>query len=348
MDREAFEPEAVRYIKLGSGGIWADEAIRDGIIPFGFPEADHADCAAGDWKAVRRQLAAAGRGSQAIAGDLSELRTFYEADPETLWITFADGYLWWALADGSVRPVQDPAPEPSSRSSMEEKMSFPIGFKGPSSDHGPPRPTNDVWPWTPTRYRLTRDGWYCESLTGEPLSVRTLSSVLTKTANYRRAICRVPAESYLLRRIRGEPNPVHKEALAARDGVRELAARMIAELHWAEFETLVDLIFARGGWRRNSPLGKTMPDVDLVLDQPITGETAWVQVKSRTTQAELDDYLDRFERDGSCDRFFFVCHGHAGTLTLNAGAGYHLWTGVEIADKAINVGLFEWLIERTR
>ena len=30
---------------------------------------------------------------------------------------------------------------------------------------------------------------------------------------------------------------------------------MIAELHWADFEIMVDLIFARGGWQRTSVLG---------------------------------------------------------------------------------------------
>ncbi len=312
MTPKTFEPTAVRYIKLGSGGAWAEAAIRDGVIPFGFPEAAHDACARGDWDAVARQLAEAGRGRQAIAEDLRELRAFYEADPQTLWVTFADGHLWWAFADG------------------------------------PPRPADDPSPGTPTRYRMARGGWRRDSLTGEPLFVRTLSSVLTKTANYRRTVCDVPAAAYLLRRIRGEPNPVHEEAVAVKARMQDIARRMIAELHWAEFETLVDLMFARGGWRRTSTLGKTMPDVDLILDQPVTGERAWVQVKSRATQSALDDYLGRFERDGSCERFFFVCHSPAGALVLEAGPGRHLWAAAEVAERAIDVGLFDWLVERTR
>lgn len=312
MTPETFEPTAVRYIKLGSGGAWAKAAIRDGVIPFGFPEAGHEACARGDWDAVARQLAEAGRPPQAIAEDLRELRTFYETHPDTLWVTFAEGHLWWAFADGPVRPA------------------------------------DDLSPGAPTRYRTTRGGWRRDSLTGEPLSVRTLSSVLTKTANYRRTICDVPAAAYLLRRIRGEPNPVHEEALAVKARMQDIARRMIAELHWAEFETLVDLMFARGGWRRTSTLGKTMPDVDLILDQPVTGERAWVQVKSRATQIELDDYLGRFERDGSCERFFFVCHSPVRALVLDAGPGRHLWAAAEVAERAIDVGLFDWLVERTR
>jgi hypothetical protein len=39
------------------------------------------------------------------------------------------------------------------------------------------------------------------------------------------------------------------------------------------------LIFTRGGWQRTGALGGGQADVDLVLKQPITAETAWVQVK---------------------------------------------------------------------
>jgi len=73
-----------------------------------------------------------------------------------------------------------------------------------------------------------------------------------------------------------------------------------------------------------------------------------VQIKSRTSQAELNDYLGRFRRDGSCDRFFFVCHSAAGPLSLPAQPGLHLWTGERLSEAAINAGLFDWLMDRTR
>ena len=91
---------------------------------------------------------------------------------------------------------------------------------------------------------------------------------------------------------------------------------MIAQLDWRDFEIMVDLIFARGGWQRSSAVGDGEVDVDLMLTSPTTGETAWVQIKSSAAQAVLDDYIERFHRDGSCDRFFFVCHSPKGTLTL--------------------------------
>jgi hypothetical protein len=72
-----------------------------------------------------------------------------------------------------------------------------------------------------------------------------------------------------------------------------------------------------------------------------------VQIKSGTSQAELDDYLGRFRRDGSYDRFFFVCHSAAGPLSLPAQPGLHLWTGERLAGVAIDAALFDWLVART-
>ena len=51
-------------------------------------------------------------------------------------------------------------------------------------------------------------------------------------------------------------------------------------LHQDDFETLVDLIFARGGWHRVSALGGNEADIDLAVEQSLTGERAFVQVKS--------------------------------------------------------------------
>ena len=93
-----------------------------------------------------------------------------------------------------------------------------------------------------------------------------------------------------------------------------------------------------------------MPDVDLILEQPVTGETAWVQVKTASTQAELTDYISRFRSDGSCTRFYFACASAKGTLSLPSGsdASLCIWTGSGLADQAINAGLFGWLADRTR
>jgi hypothetical protein len=309
---QTFEPVAVRYIKLGENGKWAPNALEQGTIPFGYRSVDHRVCLACNWDEVRRQLLGMGRTARGVSQGLRELKDFYGLPENTLWVTMADGHFWWAFAAGPV-----------------------VGVEPGNSDE-------------PARYRRTRAGWSKTSLTGEPLTVRSMSSALTRTASYQMTICAIKHADYLLRRIRDEPDPVHAQASALRVEMREIGLRMIRQLDWRDFETLVDLIFARGGWQRSSVLGKDQADVDLILTQPTIGETAWVQIKSRTSQAELDDYLGRFRRDGSCDRFFFVCHSAAGALSLPAEPGLHLWTAERIADAAIDAGLFDWLRDRTR
>ena len=84
----------------------------------------------------------------------------------------------------------------------------------------------------------------------------------------------------------------------------------------------------------------------MVLTQPTTNEVAWVQVKSRSSQAELDDYYRRFRNDGSFDRFFFVCHSAPKILRMPDSADSQLWTAERVADAAIEAGLFRWLVER--
>jgi hypothetical protein len=306
------QPSAVRYIKLGRGGAWAADAIAQGMIPFGFRQIAHEPCAEGDWDTVRRELEAAGRTSSGVTQGIRELRDFYELGDDCLWVTFANGHLHWAFAEPEVVPVAE------------------NGADGPR------------------RLRHTVDGWHRHSLSGEPLSVRSLSSALTRVAGYRMTICAVEREDYLLRRIRGDEEPLLLEARRLQAELERITARMIAQLDWRDFEILVELVFTRGGWQRQSAIGDGEVDIDLLLDSPSTGETAWVQVKSRATQAILDDYLDRFRRDGSCDRFFFVCHTAPVNLALPSERALHVWAGDELARHALAAGLFDWLIDRTR
>jgi hypothetical protein len=310
--RAIAQPSQVRYIKLGKGGAWSAEAIARGTIPFGFRQISHAPCLAGEWETVASELKAAGRTASGVTQGLRELRDFYELEEDCLWVTFADGHLWWAFAEAEVHASDDGGPD------------------------------------GPRRYRRTLDGWHRHDLTGAPLAVRTLSSSLTRVAGYRMTICTVEREDYLLRRIRGEEEPLVADMRALRAQLEQTAAQMIAGLDWRDFEIMVELIFTRGGWQRQSALGDGEVDIDLLLDNPTTSETAWVQVKSSATQATLDDYLTRYQRDGSAQRFYFVCHTPRGALALPSGSGLHLWAGVELARAALAAGLLDWLIDRTR
>ena len=124
---------------------------------------------------------------------------------------------------------------------------------------------------------------------------------------------------------------------------------VIADLHWRDFEVLVDLIFSRSGWRRVGAVGGSgQADSDLILQQAVTGERAFVQVKSKATPATLRDYQARFEEYPNMDRFFFACHTPRGPLEAPKDPRSYLWLRPELAAQAVDAGLVEWLLARRR
>ena len=305
------ELENIRYIKLGNSGSWADEAFTSGRILFGsgVDKVDHQLCLNGEWDKVEKQLGELLENQQGVSQGLRQLQTFYKTEP-ILWITMANGHLYWSISTGRPNVLQH------NNSDM------------------------------PSRYLETVDGWKNKSVRGEPLLLRNISSALTKTAGYRRTICEVAAKDYLLRLLNDERDALQIKAELLLDQQSKVALELIQRLHWTEFETLIDLIFARNGWQRTSVLGRTIPDVDFVADQQVTGSTAWVQIKASSNQRELDDYINRFEKDGSCTDFFFACHSSISKLVIKKSRHLHLWEGTELSRQAINAGLFYWLIEQ--
>lgn len=303
-------PEDIRYIKLGAGGRWVQPSLERGEIHFGHQPVPHDLCVRGDWDAVVQHIVDLGRGPAKAKDAAREVRDFYTLGPNCLWITFADGHLWWAFADTEV-----------------------VWLGAEEDGCG-------------ARMRRTLGGWRKTNIQGDPLRTDLLSTKLTQVAAYRQTICRVKEAEYLVRRINAVEEPVVARAREARGTMVTVASEMIAGLHWAEFETLVDLIFSRSGWQRVSRVGETQIDVDLVLEQPSTGETAFVQVKSKAGPSVLRDYIDRFRRNGIHDRMFFVCHSPTGAFPAVNESGLHVWAGDRLADAAVKAGLFDWLVER--
>ncbi len=91
-----------------------------------------------------------------------------------------------------------------------------------------------------------------------------------------------------------------------------------------------------------------MKDIDLLVEQPLTGERASIQVKSAADQSVLDASVQAFLESGSASRFFFVCHSPRGRLNPSQvdDTRVQLWTTDRLAAAAVDHGLTEWLIER--
>jgi hypothetical protein len=311
---EPIRPTAVRYIKLGRGGRWVNASLDHGEVHFGYKRIPHEVALRGDWKAVHNAVRAGVRTEGKAKDQTREIQAFYEKGPDCLWITIERGHVWWAYAH----------PE--------------VVWHGEDDAHG-------------ARFRRTIGPWRNHDIHGGPLRVDRLSTRLTSVAAYRGTICRVKEVDYLLRRVNAEDEPLLLEAQAVRDQMVTTAEKMIASLHWSDFETMVDILFTRNGWHRRSTVGGTMKDVDLILENPVSGETGFVQVKSAARISVYRDYVRRFEEDKVFDRMFFICHSPEGGLMEAHGATdsrIHLWVGRALADRVVKAGLYDWLLEKTR
>lgn len=214
-------PTTVRYIKLGAGGSFARSSLDQGELQLGYHEVPHDLCAAGDWDKVLGQFTSIRRSIGKAKDSLREVQDCYTLGSDCLWITFAGGLLWWGFAEPEVTWL--------------------------GTDHNR----------SASRVRRMIGGWRSTNTLGEPLQMNELPTRLTQVANYRGTICAVRAADCLVRKINAEEEPVVAVATSARAAMLTSARQMIAELHCADFEIMVDLIFARGGWQRTSVLGGT-------------------------------------------------------------------------------------------
>lgn len=302
--------KTVRYIKLGRAGRWESVSLDQGELHFGHGNVPHELALTGDRKSIEACRVAHGRSRKAAASDARELSDFYALGSDCLWVTFAREHLWWTFVH----------PE--------------VVWKGKGEGHG-------------ERLRKTIDGWRNTDVNGVPLRTATLSTRLTKLASYPRTLCAVEAEAYLLRRINGVIEPLVAKSSLAREALLDVMTEAISALHWRDFETLADVIFARSGWHRASELGGGQKLVDLVIEQPTTGDRGAVQIKSAAGQKELDEFIERADETGSFERLFFVCHTPRGALLAPIDRrDVHVWVGREIAKAALRLGLADWIIEK--
>jgi hypothetical protein len=69
--------------------------------------------------------------------------------------------------------------------------------------------------------------------------------------------------------------------------------------------------------------------------------------KSSATQAVLDDYVSRFNKQRDrYKRMIFAVHSPKGNLTPPDGQPVQVWTGKRIADLVVRLGLGDWVAKR--
>jgi hypothetical protein len=295
----------VRYIKLGREGGWEKECLEQGIIRFGF-DSCRPDrfglCCAQRWADLKDSFIADGKTKGTATRFSNETRLFFEDDGSILWITFMGDRLHW-------------------------------GFLEPS----PPEPHSDgdgVW-------RRITNGWSDTDLNGESLTKDRLSGAVTKLAAYRGTSCKVDVAEYVVRRINGQKTEEVERALKVLEQMQSAVLDLIRLLGPRDFETLVDLVFSTSGWRRQGIVGKTQKMLDLDLLLPSTGERAFVQVKSKTTSAELAEYVAKLSDLDQYDWMFYVYH--SGEAVTDDGR-VHVINPDKLAGLVIDAGLVNWLV----
>ena len=98
----------VKYIKLGQSGEWEAECIESGIIRFGYHETPHELCLNENWDEIHKIWKGVRNNNEATATrDVNQIRTFYTAQEDTIFITFFNGFLYWCQPAGEVSVLED-------------------------------------------------------------------------------------------------------------------------------------------------------------------------------------------------------------------------------------------------
>lgn len=199
-----------------------------------------------------------------------------------------------------------------------------------------------------TKSRPVIGKWQCTNIEEHPLRMDQLSGSLISMQAFRGTICSVREFDYLIKKINGIIPKRVEEAQGTLSTLENKLEKIIQDLHWKDFEILIDLIFRQAGWQRVSCLGETQKALDLVLLSPITKDRYIVQAKSKARLADFEEYQKEFKDvRGEYSRFYFVVHSPSQDLKKAETKGdFELILVHEVAQWAIKYGLTEWIIAK--
>lgn len=263
-------PDGVRYVKLGTGGFWEEECREQGILRLGFETATSESLELAGAKRWA-DLAASWRMAKSASVSTrfaNEVRHFYEAGPNDLWITFFGEFLHWGFLQPGIPEIH------------------------PDGDG---------------TFRRINGGWRCIDREGNNLRKSNLPGAINMLTAFRGTTCSVSAREHLIRRINADLSPDVAKAGECRRALTQAMVPLIRTLREDDFELLAELIFTGSGWRRTSRTGGTQALKDIELELPTTGERAFVQVKSATGQNEFEAYAAK-RQENQFDRMFYVFH----------------------------------------
>ncbi len=311
-------PDDVRYIKLGKGNFWWQEAKSSNTLRLGFREFNFEQCQARDFEAAKADFARAhpDLGAGKITSARNQVSAFFTLPRTTLWFTLADGDLWWCFAEEGVTDLY---------SDRDDAAAERRGAR--------------------SRNVIAR--WFNTDINGGRLQYDTMTTRITKVISFQETICKPDGRTPLLRTLRCKPSVERKLADEALANLIQHLGDLLDQLHQDDFELLVELIFSSSGWRRISPLGGNQKFFDMTMVLPTTGEKCGVQVKSQTSAGEFNDYVRQLAHHSGYARTFFVYHTPRVTFENPDPARASIWSRRDIARQTIDAGLAEWVMQRT-
>jgi hypothetical protein len=300
--------KAAYYIKLGRGGVWEADSIASGKLRLGWKECSVEDINGGKWTVIERQL-----------------RAEMQGKPPGV-----------ATSDlNALKRIVASGPEDIWITFHQNKLWWTRLASGPVKED------------KTSKYRLTSQQWSDLDAAGRLLAINDLPGKLTQLQGFRATACRVNHIDLLRRTLNGTRSPLAMAIRAHREILSQHLAEAIKELHWKDFETLVDLVFRAAGWVRVSVLGQHAKGYDIELREPIIGDRYVVQVKSRAGLADLEATIENFSPN-DFRRVFFVVHSPQNDLPAPVNLPKH----VEIispqclATLAMDAGLSGWIEQK--
>ncbi len=105
---EPVRPKKIRFIKLGEGGEWEAECLANGTLRLGYTSPHHAASLRGEWDVVHDfWLKERNQDKRSASSDVNQIRDFYGASPDDVWITFHRKHLYWCRAEQETVELPD-------------------------------------------------------------------------------------------------------------------------------------------------------------------------------------------------------------------------------------------------
>jgi hypothetical protein len=299
------------YIKLGRGGAWETDSIENSRLRLGWQNQSLDDINAGRWEHIRKQLAQQHEGKP-------------KGKPQGV-----------TNDTNRLRDIAESTPDDIWITFHASKLWWTRLAAGP------------VLGDKVSKYRRTKHPWKDKDETGRLLVANELPGKIAQLQGFRGTACKVRELDLLKRVLDGSRSEIATEIASHRSVLCESVNRAIRELHWKDFETLVDLVFRDTGWERVSVLGQHAKAYDLELREPITGDRYVVQVKSQATRADLDNTVKDFS-EATYKRVFFVVHTPSKALeTADDLPEYvELVPPMRLAELVVDAGLSKWLEDK--